>query len=197
MWIFFLLSIAAAALAGQLIDVQQVPWRAVEVASILAGSLAIVAAVSEWRKLLSGNQAPHLKRRVCTARITLHSVSSTYLSIVRFRIENEASNMAEYREVLPWFERLAELATSDDGAEPESILSQNLSFPTQISDREIQDLYSELDSLVNSHEQALTEYRHHQKNLGPSLIDELVIFAMPYLISVAVSLALFKAIYQP
>jgi len=186
MWAFFFFGVFVAVLVGQLVDLQSVPWRGVEVTSISAGSLAIVSAISEWRRLTLGNQVPHLKCRVSTARITLHSVATSYLSIVRFRIERRSSNLLQYQNTLPWFERLVELAMADDGAEPESIMSRSARFPENIDDKEILSLKAELCSLIDAHDEALSEYR-----------EQRAIFVMPILVTVAVSLALFKAIYQP
>lgn len=143
------------------------------------------------------NQIGHLRRSVFTALITLNSVAQNYLYIVRFRISNASSNLDQYKVTLPWFERVAELAKVDETIEPESILAQSHDFPTEIDDKEIMILREELISIIARHEDALDAYRQQNAKMENTAIEEVLIFFMPYLATLAVSLALFKALYQP
>lgn len=197
MWIIFFAGLSSAALAGLFVDASTIPWRAIEVGSILAGSLAIVTVFSEWRKLQAGNQIGHLRRRVFTALLTLDSVASNYLSIVRFRISNEASNLEQYKSTLPWFERIAALAKVDEAIEPESVLDQAHDFPEGVDDKEIVTLRDEILSIAGRQEKALKTYREKKQKIENSLLDEFTIFFMPFFATLALSLALFKALYQP
>lgn len=197
MWWLFVCGVLLAVAAGALIEPSQVPWRAVEVTAISFGSLAIVSAIAEWRRMSPRNKLPILKNRVSSSLVLLASVGPTYLSIVRMRIESRASNLKQYEAALPWFERAAELAKVDEAGEPASVLAQLPDFPGGLDDREVLALNSEIESILATHEKLLGEYRQAKDKLERTLAEELATFAMPLLITLAVSLSLFKALYQP
>lgn len=197
MWLMFIVGVIIAVGAGKVVDPAQVPWRAVEVSSICFGSVAIIYAIAEWRRMRPANELPNLRNRVNSSLITLGSVAPTYLSIIRMRIENRASNVEQYVAALPWFERASQLAKVDDVVEPQSIVGQLPEFPTNLDDKEILALNSEINSILETYETSLEEYRLATSKLERTLAEELATFAMPLLITIAVSLSLFKALYQP
>ena len=197
MWLLFTLGVVLAVSAGAIVDPVQVSWRVVEVSAISFGSVAIISAIAEWRRMRPTNELPSLRNRVNSSLITLGSVAPTYLSIVRMRIENQASNVEQYTAALPWFERAAELAKVDEVIEPSSIVAQLPEFPGELDDKEILALNAEINSILETHERMLGKYRIATRKLERTLAEELATFAMPLLITFAVSLSLFKALYQP
>ena len=197
MWLLFAFGVVLAVGAGAVVDPVQVPWRAVEVGAVSFGSVAIVSAIAEWRRMRPTNELSSLRSRVNSSLITLGSVAPTYLTIVRMRIENQASNLDQYIAALPWFERAVELAKVDEVIEPSSIVAQLPTFPGELEDKEILALNSEINSILETHERMLGKYRLAASKLEKTLAEELTTFAMPILITLAVSLSLFKALYQP
>lgn len=197
MWIFFLALMFIAAIGGKIVSPDCINWRAIDIATTMLGSIAIITAIAEWRRLMPANKIQSLQNRVATHLMTLSFVSSRHLSIVRFRIENKQSNLQQYIATAPWFEAVVEFARENSISNEKHSISSLPQFSENIDDPEISELKTEIDSALDGYQSCLEEFRNTKKQLERTSLEDIGIFLMPTLISLAVSLSLFKAIYQP
>lgn len=195
MWIMFIIGIVIAAISGLLFDTSVVNWRVLETIIILTGATGLVSAIGEARRMVASNEIVHLRSRTGSNLLVLKSIAPSYLSIVDLRIRSKSSNLEQYEAVRPWFEAVSRIALERDD-DPAPVGFENPVYPENITDPEILALHSEISDAISRYEEALAEYNNTKKQLSRGALEEVVLWFSPFLLSVAIALSLFKALYQ-
>lgn len=195
MWVLFVVGIVAAAGSGLVIDVSAVNWRIVEVVTILTGATALVSAIGDVRRAIAGNEMAIRRPRVWSHVLLLQSIAPTYLDIIDMRIKSKSSNLHQYEAVKPWFQQVSDSALKQ-ADEPELLLPIQSSFPANIDDLEIVALHREVNDILDRHDKAVADFKLKKQRTGKGGLEEALVWLSPLLLTVAISLSLFKALYQ-
>lgn len=195
MWGLFLIGIVAAAISGQVIDLTFVNWRIVEVATIMTGATALVSAIGDVRRAIAGSELASRRPRVWSQVLVLQSIAPRYLDIIDLRIRSGASNLHQYEAVRHWFQHVRDSALRQ-ADEPKLLIPAQPPFPADIDDLEIVALHREVQDALDGHDKAVAEFVEKKKRTEKGGLEEALMWVSPLLLTVAISLSLFKALYQ-
>ena len=194
MWIMFFIGLVLAILSGQALNTNVINWRSVETIIVLTGATGIVATIAEARRIIPRNEIEYCKRRLYNSSNTLKKVAISYLKVVDFRIESNSSNLDQYTSTRPWIEKISDFFNST--SDFESVKFSAPKFPEEIDDKEILQFKLSLENLIDNYENSYNEFINRDNKLSRNSLEELVLYFSPFLLSVAISLSLFKALYQ-
>jgi hypothetical protein len=197
MWQLFLGGMLSAVVLGLLIDPTAVPWRLLDVATVVIGSVTIFSAISMFRIEVASRKLGDLRRYAASSRETLASVARNSASIIKARAEGDFAESGQFEEVLPWFEKVLELSSVGFDADPLPVSSVLPTFPSLELDREISLAKGLLDKCLKSYDEKYRDYSQELAKAKPSSLDGDLNFLMPFLVTLISALSLFKAIYQP
>lgn len=202
-WISLLIILVVGIAPGYVLDLTKVNWRMVDVVALLLGSVGIVTLIGESQRLVPGHMMEYMRSRPESWLSTLNNSLTNYVKIVEGRIartqsqDPKAAILSEYATAQDWFRKGAKLSTIT-GADPLPDLSSWLqSFPQGLADREILLFKEEIDQIASNSLVAIEEFRDLKAKTEKGLVETLVTYVAPIPVSVALGLALFKALFAP
>ena len=197
MWLTLLFGIVISVILGGLLEPSLINWKSIEIIIILTGSLAVITTVAEAKRLPLSNSLTHKKPHLASRLSVTKSLSKTYVEIIEFRIKNNSSNLQEYKSCLHWFQKAFEVSNILENAEPKTIKQSMPDFPSGITDREIILLKSEIIDSLDCYENTLKDYKEIISKLERTPAEDFAVSLAPFTLTVAISLALFRAISLP
>lgn len=195
MWGLFVIGVFAAAISGQVIDLTAVNWRVLEIVTIMTGATALVSAIGDVRRAVASNELASRRPRVWSQVLVLQSIAPRYLDIIDLRIRSEVSNLPQYVAVRPWFQHASD-SSLRQGDEPTLLRRAQPAFPAGIDDLEIVALQREVQNVLDGHDKAVADFEQKKQRTAKGGLEEALMWASPLLLTVAISLSLFKALYQ-
>ena len=97
----------------------------------------------------------------------------------------------------PWAKKVAEqIEGLDESVLPELADDFPEALPGGVTDEYIRNLVSELEDPKSRYENMRQSYVEMKKRLEPNSFEQFFIVSAPYLVAVALALAVFKALYQ-
>lgn len=184
--LFLAILLAASIAAALLIDPHDVPWHKIDIGIVICGGISTFTAISKFSTVEPKNVLPFLQEQVRNElRFLIESANSLP------KILASSNSVAWAQETSNTFSRL----TPDDLPVLNEAIIGPLSSGASDYDNQVRSEFCTSVAKYVGLRTRLSELEGRLENLSD--IETIFIFLAPWLISLAIALALFKAINKP
>ena len=188
---------------GQLFDTTSSNFRSVEILALLFGGAGFFGIAGEAARVYPRSRLQYIRSNAEGCLSVLKFTANVLPKAICMKLDpldyvgNSTENsQREHDAACAWAKaEAAKITVLKTDALPIYQRANVEPLPAEIEDEYIRTIYNELLESVDDYHEANEIYIHSKKLMNPSLVETLFSLLSPFLVSIAIGLALYKALY--